>query len=101
MLMDGTRDGTRPAFQLVKDKTSTTDNDYIVLRDGAFDNRWRMAFYTAPADRVNPAPVVSRDLTPPIILVPKESGGGGCDAGLGAMAGALAGAFVLLKGKRR
>lgn len=53
MLMDGTRDSLRPAIDLVQDKTNTTDNTYIILRDGHNDNIWNMTFYVAPANFLN------------------------------------------------
>ena len=94
MLMDGTRDGTRPALQVVPDRTTTTENDFLVLRDGEFDNRWKLTFYTAPAEyKQNP-------ITPGTGGSDSEkSGGGGCDSlGLGMM-GLLAAALLIRKGR--
>ena len=94
MLMDGTRDGTRPALQVVPDRTTTTENDFLVLRDGEFDNRWNLTFYAAPAEyKQNP-------ITPGTGGSDSEkSGGGGCDSlGLGMM-GLLAAALLIRKGR--
>ena len=49
MLMDGTRDGVRPQLSVVADHSITSDNDYIVIRDGNKDDRWKMTFFIAPA----------------------------------------------------
>ena len=48
MLMDGTRDGSRPSISLVSDSGST-ESSYIVIRDGVSDNKWNMTFFVAPA----------------------------------------------------
>ena len=50
MLMDGTRDGSRPELSIIPDHSNTaTGNDYIVIRDGvAGDKKWNMTFYIAP-----------------------------------------------------
>ena len=90
MLMDGTRDGTRPALYLVRDQTATTSNTFMVVRDGWFDNDWNLTFYAAPAGYShNDENLISRDLivSPDTIPQPTpsdqsnkdESGGGGCD----------------------
>lgn len=47
MLMDGNRDGSRPELSIVPDGNDTS---YIVIRDGNFDNKWKMTFFIAPAD---------------------------------------------------
>lgn len=49
MLMDGTRDGVRPELSVVEDHSVESDNDYIVIRDGNKDDRWKMTFLIAPA----------------------------------------------------
>ncbi len=49
MLLDGTRDGVRPELSIIEDHSITSDNDYIVIRDGINDNRWKMTFFIAPA----------------------------------------------------
>ena len=36
MLMDGTGSGSRPALRVVSDRTPTTENDFLVLRDGTY-----------------------------------------------------------------
>ena len=48
MLMDGTRDGVRPELSVVEDHSITSDNDYIIIRDGNKDDRWKMTFLIAP-----------------------------------------------------
>ena len=48
MLMDGTRDGVRPELSVVEDHSITSDNDYIIIRDGNKDDRWNMTFLIAP-----------------------------------------------------
>ena len=48
MLMDGTRDGVRPELSVVEDHSITSDNDYIIIRDGNKDDRWKMTFLVAP-----------------------------------------------------
>lgn len=92
MLMDGTRDGSRPALRVVSDSTSTTDNGFLVLRDGSFDNRWKLTFYAAPAGyQENPD---SSNTT--------KTGSGGCDGlNLGLMLGAALLGTAALKKKAR
>lgn len=48
MLMDGTRDGVRPELSIVEDHSITSDNDYIIIRDGNKDDHWKMTFLIAP-----------------------------------------------------
>ena len=93
MLMDGTGEGNRPALRVVSDRTPTTGNDFLVLRDGTFDNRWNLTFYAAPADyKENPS-------TPGTGGSEKSGGGGGCGSlGLGMM-GLLATALLVRKGR--
>ena len=93
MLMDGTGGGSRPALRIVSDRTPTTENDFLVLRDGTSDNRWNLTFYAAPADyKENPS-------TPGTGGSEKSGGGGGCDSlGLG-MLGLLATALLVRKGR--
>ncbi|MDO4786059.1 MAG: hypothetical protein Q4A13_03875 [Fretibacterium sp.] len=92
MLMDGTRDGSRPALQVVSDRTPVTDNDFLVLRDGISDDRWKLTFYVAPAG--------FRPNGPPEPKKPDEkSGGNGCNGlGLGVLA-LLAVAGLIRKGR--
>ncbi|NLL37658.1 MAG: hypothetical protein GX256_09090 [Fretibacterium sp.] len=96
MMMDGTRNGAQPAIRIVKDKTENTNDDYIVLRDGQSDNKWRMTFYTAPARGVPDS-----GQTPPVVIVQPtkpDGGGGGCNAGPGA---GVLGVLLLLRKNRK
>lgn len=49
MLMNGTRDGERPELSIVSDDSITQTKDYVVIRDGTYDNKWNMTFFIAPA----------------------------------------------------
>ena len=49
MLMDGTRDGSRPELSIVPDNSISQQNNYIIVRDGTRDNNWNMTFFIAPA----------------------------------------------------
>ena len=49
MLMDGTRDGVRPELSMIQDYSVSQENDYILIRDGSNDNKWKMTFFIAPA----------------------------------------------------
>ena len=49
MLMDGTRDGVRPELSMVEDYSISQQNDYIIIRDGMLDNKWKLTFFIAPA----------------------------------------------------
>ena len=92
MLMDGTRDGSRPALRVVSDRTPATDNDFLVLRDGTSDNRWKLTFYAAPA-------YYTENPSNPETGGSEKSGGGGCDSlGLGIM-GLLGAALLIRKGR--
>ncbi len=99
MLMDGTRDGARPALYLVPDQTATTSNTFMILRDGLKDDAWNLTFYVAPAeyvdnDRPGQGPTQPKD---------GKGSGGGCDAaGPGLLFGALAalGAALRRRGRR-
>ena len=53
MLMDGTRDGVRPELSVIEDHSITSDNDYVVIRDGKKDDRWTMTFLVAPTGYYN------------------------------------------------
>ncbi len=66
MLMDGPSSVVR----LVNDKTTATDNTYIVAMDGDGNNKWNLTFFTAPAN------YVPTDNKPE----KKDGGGGGCNA---------------------
>ena len=84
MLMNGTRDGVRPELSIVSDNSVTQDKDYIVIRDGSDDNKWKMTFFIAPSGYVvNPEPEPEPE---PDDNTTKSSGGGGCNSGLGIMA---------------
>ncbi|MBQ9564757.1 MAG: hypothetical protein IJU98_04140 [Synergistaceae bacterium] len=94
MLMDGTRDGTRPTLDIVEDKTNTEENRFIIARDGSKDDKWNLTFYVAPMGYTeNNNKPVSDDKGGSA----SSSGGGGCDAGLGALALITAGAVLLLR----
>ena len=84
MLMDGTRDRVRPALYLVDDQTVTTNNTFMIVRDGWLDDEWNLTFYAAPAGYPNDDKPVSPDIRPV-----EKGGGGGCDAGLGLCGAAL------------
>ena len=78
MLMDGTRDGVRPELSIVEDHSITTDNEYIIIRDGNKDDKWRMTFFVAPAgykDNANAGASSSEEVRPTKL---GSSGGGGC-----------------------
>ncbi len=100
MLMDGTRDGVRPELSIVPDVSdvSTSSNaDYIVIRDGKADNRWRMTFFLAPANyTVNPDTKKEEEVP---TTTQGSSGGGGCEVGIGAFA--LAAIYILRRLERR
>ncbi|MBQ7154628.1 MAG: hypothetical protein IJR85_03605 [Synergistaceae bacterium] len=80
MLMDGTRDGERPELSVVPDSTNLNSAEYIVMRDGELDNKWKMTFFIAPANYAineEPSPVPTN--TP---IANSSGGGGGCSAGM-------------------
>lgn len=90
MLLDGTGSESRPTLRVVSDRTPTTENDFLVLRDGTSDSRWNLTFYAAPADyKENPSNPTNKN--------EEKSGGGGCDSlGLGMM-GLLVTALLIRK----
>lgn len=89
MLMDGTRDGVRPALTLVEDTSVSASNTFMIVRDGWADQTWGMTFFVAPAGYTdNSDNTTSGNIS-------SSSGGGGCSAGLGA--GALLAVAVLLR----
>lgn len=99
MLMDGTRDGTRPTFDLAQDTTNTTENKFIIVRDGKKDNKWNLTCYVAPAGfKENNNRTVSADQSG----VSSSGGGGGCSAlSSGVLLLALAAlAMKLARGKK-
>ncbi|MBQ7263382.1 MAG: hypothetical protein IJR14_06630 [Synergistaceae bacterium] len=100
MLMDGTRDGRRPALYLVGDRTATTSNAFMVVRDGHHDDKWRLTFHVAPAgytDNEEPYGPTSPDVRPK-----DGGGGGGCEAiHMGTLSILALGAMGLLARRRR
>lgn len=81
MLMDGTRDGTRPTFDLAQDITNTTENKFIIVRDGKKDNKWNLTCYVAPAGfKENNNSNVSEDKPGDVSSNKGSGGGGGCSA---------------------
>ena len=53
MLMDGTRDGTRPQLSIATDHAIDADKEYIIIRDGIADNKWNMTFFISEAGYQN------------------------------------------------
>ncbi len=101
MLMDGTRDGSRPELSIVPDVSDTVSQafspnaDYIVIRDGNTDNKWNMTFFIAPRDYVvNPDTTASRDIVPNYTTQSSSGGGGGCSSGWGIVVCGLAVIFA-------
>ena len=95
MLMDGTRDGVRPELSTVSDNTNTASAEYVVVRDGKFDNKWHMTFFVAPADySINPEKT-EQPVQPGTNS--SSSGGGGCNAGIYGLLAALT-LFIYRKG---
>ena len=90
MLMDGTRDNQRPELSLVSDVSPASQNEqnYIVIRDGVFDNKWNMTFCIAPSEYFDNTDTQT-------VVVPTNSGssggGGGCN---GAIFGLISGLIV-------
>ena len=78
MLMDGTRDGSRPALYLVEDKSNSVSNQFMIVRDGHADNTWNLVFYVAPAG------YTENDGGSSSAKTSSSSSGGGCDGGFGA-----------------
>ena len=78
MLMDATRDGARPALYLVPDQTATTNNTFMIVRDGWKDDTWNLTFYVAPAG------YKENDYVPGSQDTNTDGGGSsGCNAGIG------------------
>ena len=104
MLMDGTRDGTRPELSIVRDNSITQENNYIVVRDGYADDKWEMTFFIAPSgwqdnpNRNNNPQPISRDQSG--ITSGGSSGGGGCSLGYGIIA-LIAASALFIKRERR
>ncbi|MBQ6970756.1 MAG: hypothetical protein IJP86_00185 [Synergistaceae bacterium] len=83
MLMDGTRDGTRPELSIIPDSSITQQNSYIVIRDGVSDNRWNMTFFVAPSgwqDNPNHGTNANTDTESRQGVGESSGGGGGCEA---------------------
>ncbi len=59
---------------LIYDRSVTTDNAYLALRDGKEDDRWNMTFFVAPADYTGEGGNEGEGSW-------GGGGGGGCDAG--------------------
>ena len=99
MLMDGTRDGVRPELSVVEDHSITNDNDYIVIRDGINDNRWKMTFLVAPAGyNDNPTNSATQQQGENGGTLSSSGSGSGCNFGLGIL-GVLS-LFAFLKRER-
>ena len=103
MLMDGTRDGKRPELSIVPDNSVSQQNNYIVVRDGALDNRWNMTFFVAPSGwQDNPETPNTNNNTNNNSgsqgVSSGSSGGGGC-SGLG-LAGIVAMMFFVSRSRR-
>lgn len=103
MLMNGTRDGVRPELSIVSDNSVTQDKDYIVIRDGNDDNKWKMTFFIAPSGyTVNPDPLpdipASDDKSS---KSSGSSGGGGCNYGHGIMALSVIAMMMINRKKER
>lgn len=77
MLMDGTRDGVRPELSIVPDGE---DTNYIVIRDGNFDNRWKMTFFIAPANYFDNQTNTNVPIPNSNNVSSGGGGGGGCDS---------------------
>ena len=97
LLMNGTRDGERPEMSIVTDSSNTgASQQYIVIRDGADDERWKMQFFIAPAtyqpnekDSDDDGNKDKEDKNEEVSG--GGGGGGGCDSGVGLL-------FVIIPG---
>ena len=79
MLMDGTRDGVRPELSVVEDHSITSENDYIIIRDGNKDDHWKMTFMVAPAGyKDNGNTNTSTSETTTTTKLGASGSGGGC-----------------------
>lgn len=88
MLMNGTRDGVRPELSIVSDESIEQTNNYIIIRDGSNDTKWKMTFFIAPANYVtNPSrtEIDNNNNNKPANLESSGSSGGGCDVIGGAL----------------
>ncbi len=97
MLMNGTRDGLRPELSIVPDNSVLQDKDYIVVRDGTEDNKWKMTFFVAPTGSiVNPEiPVDSEDKSGDNSSNKGSTGGSGGGGGCNAVFGISAALMIL------
>lgn len=92
MLMDGTRDGERPELSVIPDNTNVSSAEYVAIRDGAFDNKWRMTFFVGPANySINQEKVTIPTTNE---SVSSGSGGGGCNVGMLGMISLAAIVFI-------
>ncbi len=88
MLMDG----KERTMAMVQDKTVTTDNSYLVMKDGNLNDKWDMTFFTAPMNYVPSDPPAS------------GGSGGGCNTGIPVLGLFFACGFAairLWKGERK
>ncbi len=100
MLMDGTRDGVRPELSIVEDHSISQENDYIVIRDGNKDNKWKMTFFIAPAGYKDNATTSSANGVNNVGGNISNSSSGTCNAGLyGSLA--LLSVLLIMKRERR
>ncbi|MBQ6772671.1 MAG: hypothetical protein IJP48_01270 [Synergistaceae bacterium] len=91
LLMNGTRDGERPEMSVVTDSSNTGfSQNYLVIRDGTDDSRWKLTFFIAPATyQTNETD--SEDNNTDTNNVGGGGGGGGCNSGAGLL-------FVIIPG---
>ncbi len=97
MLMDGTRDGVRPELSIVEDHAISQENDYIVIRDGNKDNKWKMTFFVAPAGFKDNTTTSSANGNENGDKNLGDSSSGTCNTGLYASAALMAILFVMKK----
>lgn len=106
MLMDGTRDGSRPELSIVRDNSVSQENRYIIVRDGERDNKWNMTFFIAPAgwqnnpEYQNNGNTTSRDNSG-VSRKGSGGGGGGCALGTGILGFFAASSFFIFRRGRR
>ena len=91
MLMDGTRDGLRPELSFVPDTSpsSTSENSYIVVRDGVLDNKWNMTFCIAPS-------TFSENQSTTVVPQTANNGGSGGGGGCNGLALGFASLLIVL-----
>ena len=99
MLMNGTRDGSRPMITYTPDIITVPDNtdgeeiEYVVVRDGNNDTRWNMTFFLAPADYFNNPPADTNTQSQTTEPTSSSGGGGGCNIGASLL---VASAFLFI-----